>query len=89
VTVRILEDDDEHENEDDFSTSEFRFRRKRLAWRSGPTSIIDDSSSSMLEDDRKPGSSPLSRFLHRFPERASREHIADSKEKCQSSPNAL
>jgi hypothetical protein len=25
VTVRILEDDDEHENEDDFSTSEFRF----------------------------------------------------------------
>ena len=25
VTVRILEDDDEHENEDDFSTSVFRF----------------------------------------------------------------
>jgi hypothetical protein len=24
VTVRILADDDEHENEDDFSTSEFR-----------------------------------------------------------------
>jgi hypothetical protein len=25
--VRILEDDDEHENEDDFSTSEFRISR--------------------------------------------------------------
>jgi hypothetical protein len=25
VTVRILEDNDEHENEGDFSTSEFRF----------------------------------------------------------------
>jgi hypothetical protein len=25
VTVRILEDDDEYENEDDFSTSELRF----------------------------------------------------------------
>jgi hypothetical protein len=25
VTVRILEDDDEHENEGDFSTSEFGF----------------------------------------------------------------
>jgi len=24
--VRILEDDDEHENEDDFSTSEFRLK---------------------------------------------------------------
>jgi hypothetical protein len=24
--VRVLEDDDEHENEDDFSTSEFRFK---------------------------------------------------------------
>jgi hypothetical protein len=28
VTVRILEDDDEHEHEDDFSTSEFRFTLK-------------------------------------------------------------
>jgi hypothetical protein len=27
VTVRILEDDDEHENEDDFSTSEFRAKK--------------------------------------------------------------
>jgi hypothetical protein len=26
VTLRILEDDDEHENEDDFSTSEFRLK---------------------------------------------------------------
>ena len=27
MTVRILEDDDEHENEDDFSTSEFTLKR--------------------------------------------------------------
>jgi len=36
VTVRILEEDDEHENEDDdFSTSEFRFNRRAPAnsWR--------------------------------------------------------
>ena len=31
MTVRILEDDDEHENEDDdFSTSEFRFNVREL-----------------------------------------------------------